>query len=107
MRIAAREAEVDAGDASAGDLHVGRIRERADMGTALQRDLLGGRGLFEQIDQRRMRNGAVEGAAAMETVEADAGAAAKLHVAALSHIRRVGGEDEIELDRDVGVQGMR
>src|SRR5215467_8917488 len=98
MRVAAREAEVDRGDAVMDKLHVGRVGEHANLGAALQRHTRVARGVFKKRDQRWMWNCPVQSAASVEAVEAHARAASECKVAASLHVGCVGREHEIELD---------
>src|ERR1700751_2989404 len=92
MRVAAREAEVDRGDAVMDKLHIGRVGEHADLGAALQRQAGLFRGAVENGDEGGVRNRAVKRAASMEAIEAHARATAKRKVATSLHVRRVGRE---------------
>ena len=86
----------------AGELNVRGVRQDPDLGAALQSDALRARRPFEQGDQGRMGDGAVQRAAAMEAIEAHRRPAAERDVAARLHVGRIGHEHEVELDGDRG-----
>ena len=77
------------------------------MGAALQVHLQALGCGVEQRHQRRMRDRAVERAAPMKGVHAHGWPGAQPDIAAVAHVGRVGGEQQIELDRNVGLQRLR
>ena len=68
------------------------------MGASLQRQRFRTSGILEQARHRRMRNHAVQRAAAVEGIETDRRAAAETHLAAAAHIGSIRRQYQIELD---------
>ena len=55
---------------------------------------------------RWMRDDAVQGAAAVKRIEAHPGAAAQPHLAPIGHVGRVGRQHQVDLDGDIGGEGL-
>ena len=107
VRVAHGETRVDGGDALAHKLNIGQVGQHAHLGGALQGDARGRGGVLHQPDHGGVRDDAVQRAAAVEGVKADARAAAQPHVAPVRHVGRVGGEHQVDLDGDVGHARLR
>src|ERR1700733_12885549 len=61
---------------------------------------------IEEFDQCWMWNSTIERTAAMEAEQAHGRACAQRYIAPCTHVRCVGGENEIKLDRDIRLQDL-
>ena len=77
------------------------------MGAALKRDRLGLRRRLEKRHKRWVGQRAIQRAAAVKAEQAHRRPAAKADIAACRHVGRIGGKDQIKLDRDVGLECLR